>query len=134
MVTIDTSVRTRLLDGRVIDQPLSTAYHLFGGWGQPGDLLLADTSETGFTKTLPTFGQNVWAAWQSNSTDPIAWDMGNAVLFGDGVELRKAAGFYADEQPRTINGRSAWVPVGSGDTLVALANGAGEVKRLQVLG
>ena len=132
-VTIDTSVRTRLTDGRIIDQSRSTAYHLFGSWGQPGWLLLADTSETGFTKTLPTF-DNGWEAWQSNSSDPIAWDMGDSVLFSDGVELRKAAGFYAEEQAQTIDGRSAWVASGWSDTLVVLANGQGELTRLRLLG
>ena len=133
-VTIDTSVHTRLTDGRVIDQRLSPAYHLFGGWGQPGWLLLADTSETGFTKTLPTVGQDGWVAWQSNSSDPIAWDMGDSVLFSDGVELKKAAGFYADEDPQTIDGRSAWVPRGWSDTLEVLANSQGEASGLRVLG
>ena len=127
-------MRTQLTDGRIIEQPLSTAYHLFGGWGQPGWLLLADTSETGFTKTLPTFGQDGWEAWQSNSTDPIAWDMGDSILFGDGVELQKAAAFYAEEQPQTIDGRSAWVPTGWSQTYVVLANSQGEASRLRALG
>ena len=74
-VTIDTSVRTQLTDGRIIEQPLSTAYHLFGGWGQPGWLLLADTSETGFTTrsaspgiTRSSPGSSAAAFWTGSTT------------------------------------------------------------------
>lgn len=138
-VSIDTAVHTRLDDGRIIDQPLSTAYTLLGvigqpSWGQHGWLLLADPSETGFTTTLPTWANKEWEIWQSGGDSSIAWDEGGSILFTDGVELQKAPGFVAEQQPQTIDGRSAWVAVGWSQTLIVVVDAEGQAIRLEAKG
>jgi hypothetical protein len=138
-VTVNTAVQTRLTDGRMVDQPLSTAYTLLSvigdpSWGQHGWLLLADPSPTGFTKALPIWDTVSWEAWESDGANPIAWDMGDSILFADGVELKKAGGFYAEQAPQTIDGRSAWAPIGWSDTVIVVANSEGQVTRLEVKG
>ena len=133
-VTIDTAVHTRLDDGRIVDQSLGTAYSLLRvigppSWGEHGWLLLADPSEGGFSKPLPTWGKSEWEIWQSGGDGSIAWDQGGSILFTDGVEIQKAPGFFAEEQPQTINGRSAWVAVGWGQTLIIVVNADGRAIR-----
>lgn len=138
-VTIDTAVHTRLNDGRIIDQPLGAAYTLlrvFGSpsWGEQGWLLLADPRETGFTKPLPTWSKTEWEIWQSGGDSSIAWDEGDSILFADGVELQKAKGFFAEEQPQTVDGRSAWIAVGWGQTLIVVVDADGHAIRLEAKG
>jgi hypothetical protein len=138
-VTITTDVQTKLTDGRMADQPLDTAYTLLPvigdpSWGQRGWLLLADPGPGGFEKALPLWDTTSWEAWESDEANPLAWDMGDSILFVDGVELKKAAGFYAEQAPQTIDGRSAWAPAASSDTVIAIANNEGQITRMDVRG
>jgi hypothetical protein len=100
---------TRLVDGRVIDEPQNGIYQLSGGIMDPGFLLLASSDGGGFAVALPPMEDGCWEAWRSPSDSPIVWDMGDSILFTDGIELPKASGFHVDPQSQNVDGRLAWV-------------------------
>jgi hypothetical protein len=123
-----TGYHARLVDGQVADQPQNGTYRLMGGDPEAGTLLLVGTDDGGFWVQLSAIGNGCWEA--SDPDDSIVWDMGDSVVFSDGLELPKAAGFRADVQPETVDGRLGW-PHSEGDgpsQMSFCANSKGQIE------
>lgn len=104
----------RLTDGRVVDMPQHGTYKILGLVDMAGYLLVAGTNDGGFASALPPLGKGCWEAYIGPSDRPTVWDMGDSILFMDGIELPKAPGFTAAVAPHTLDGRLAWT-LGQGD-------------------
>jgi hypothetical protein len=69
-----------------------------------------------------------WEAWQSPSDSHIVWDLGDSILFTDGIELPKAPGFHVDPQPQTVNDRLAWTLYADNQGMNFCANDHGQIE------
>jgi hypothetical protein len=47
--------------------------------------------------------------WEAYHYDTMVWDLGSSILFEHGLELPKAAGFWAEVQPRGMGSRLGWL-------------------------
>jgi hypothetical protein len=118
-----------LADGRTVDAPENSDVRRMGGIPVAGDLSLASTNVPKFVDALrpiETGEQGCWEAWDN----PIAWDMGDTILFSNGIELPKAPGFHAPE-PTEVNGRLAWVETENQVRWTFCANSQGQIEWAQ---
>jgi hypothetical protein len=94
-----------LEDGRTFD--LLGDESLLGASPDPGYLLLQGTAASGdWWVVLDPLGDGCWQAY---SADIMVWDLGSSILFRNGLELPKAAGFWAEVQPKYHTGRWGWL-------------------------
>jgi len=88
-----------LVDGRVRDLlEVMNAHGLTGHGGQTdaGNLFLEGAADDGvWWVLLPALGDGCWEAYGNPSSNPMVWDTGSSIVFMDGLELPKAAGFWA---------------------------------------
>jgi hypothetical protein len=79
----------------------------------PGFLLLGGNTASGeWWLVLRLLGDGCWEAYHY---DTMVWDLGSSILFEHGLELPKAAGFWAEVEPSMIDGRLGWLQeVGDG--------------------
>jgi hypothetical protein len=118
-----------LRDGQEVEVPHQADVQLMGAIPVAGDLVLASTAAPRFVDVLEpieTGEQGCWEAW----LNPVAWDMGDTVLFSDGIELPKAQGFHAPE-PTQVNGRLGWAAPPSGLRWTFCANSQGQIEWAQ---
>jgi hypothetical protein len=123
-----TGYHTRLIDGRVVDEPQNGTYRVGGGLNKPGWLLLAGTDRGGFAFGLAPMEEGCWEAWQGPSSSRIVWDMGDSILFRDGLELPKSSSFHVDPQPHDVDGRMAWTLHGNNLGMDFCANSQGQIE------
>jgi hypothetical protein len=102
-----------LVDGRVRDLlEVMNAHGLTGHGGQTdaGNLFLEGAADDGVWWVLmPALGDGCWEAYGNPSSNPMVWDTGSSIVFMDGLELPKAAGFWAEVQPRGMGSRLGWL-------------------------
>lgn len=101
-----------LADGRTVLEPDNGTYKLLGGGDTKGWLLLAGETDGGFAAGLAPLAKygypGCWEAWTAPSSDRIAWDQGDSILFMTGIELPKATGYQVNFAPHDVDGRLAW--------------------------
>jgi hypothetical protein len=115
-----------LRDGQEVEVPHQADVRLMSGLLEPGHLVLASTAAPRFVDVLEpieTGEQGCWEAWDN----PIAWDMGDTILFSNGIELPKAQGFHAPE-PTRVNGRLAWAETENQVDWSFCANSQGQIE------
>jgi hypothetical protein len=118
-----------LVDGRTVDYPENSDVQRMNGGPEAGRLVLASAAAPRFVdvlKPIETGEQGCWEAWQN----PVAWDMGDKILFSDGIELPKAPGFHAPE-PTEVNGRLGWTEPESQVRWTFCANSQGQIEWAQ---
>lgn len=108
-----------LTDGRTVDEPNETGVTLLGGdSGQPGGLVLASTTSPEFVDVIEPIAWTAgdcWEPWVIQAINRIAWDMGDSILFPDGLELPKAPGFASEVPSHDVDGRQAWTNDGQSE-------------------
>jgi hypothetical protein len=119
-----------LQDGTTVDIP--GTYKQIGGGDQKGNLLLSGTNGGGFVAVLLPDRRydGCWEAWE-DFEDPIAWDMGDSILFLNRLALPKAPGYHVDPEPHTVNGHLAWTDPTNGSMpqwMSFCANAKGQIE------
>ena len=125
-----TGFHSHLVDGRTIDLPHASGSKDFGRtYDNQGWLLVAGTTDGGFAAALAPLGNGCWEAYDAPSNNPIAWDMGDSILFMTGIELPKATGYSASRAPLMVDGRLAWTaPEGNMPPMSFCATDRGEIE------
>jgi hypothetical protein len=96
-----------LADGTTLD--LDGREAVLGSSLPAGDLFLRGTTAGGdWWGALSALGDGCWEAYEGPHDNPMVWDSGSSILFMYGLELPKAAGFWAEVQPEMIDGRLGW--------------------------
>ena len=125
-----------MTDGRTIDEAQQSAdTKLLAFAPSPGCLTVASTSEPEFVASIrPIESQpGCWDPWPGQGDQPIAWDEGDLVRFGYGLELPKAADYHADAPTHDVDGRQAWTAEGqSVQPFTVCANSSGQIEWLKL--
>ena len=115
-----------LTDGRVVNLP--DGFKTLGGRIATGQLYLTGNDPELWEFSLAPSRYSSCSGWEVYmGGHVIAWNLPAAVLFQNGLELPKAAGFQATTQPENVDGRSAWAFISGGVSGVFCVNEHGEV-------
>jgi hypothetical protein len=116
VVTIVTTVGDHnvytLADGSTYDEPTNQKGFQELSSVTPGGLYLRSDQ---FQYGLDPLGDlpGCWQAMAGGNSDAIVWDLGDSILFDDGLNLLKAPDYYADPEPKLVGGQLAWTrPMG----------------------
>ncbi len=99
-------------DGSTFDVPRNPSGYKELNAVQPGGLFLGSAK---FQYGLGPLGDipGCWQAMAGGNSDSIVWDLGDSILFDDGLELAKAPDYYADPEPKSVSGQLTWIkPIG----------------------
>jgi hypothetical protein len=122
-----------MTDGRTIVEPQGEEdTQLLGAAPEPGMLTLASTADPKFFDNLEPLKSRLgcWDAWPDQSSWPIAWDLGDSILFSyGGIELAKAPGYWSSVPTEEIDGRQAWIATGQiAQPYTVCANSSGQIE------